>query len=231
MKEAIILAGGLGTRLKSVVNDKPKCMAVIAGCPFLKYLFKYLEKEKFTHVILALGYKSQSVLDWISAQNFSFDVSYVVEKEPLGTGGAIKLALEKTFAKDVFVLNGDTFFEVDTEKLRTLHEGMNAELTLALKPMVHFDRYGSVELDSEKRVIRFNEKKQVKEGLINGGIYLLNKEIFKDVFPQKFSFETDIMEARISTLNIFGDIQNSYFIDIGIPSDYEKANIDFSKFD
>jgi len=231
MKEVIILAGGLGTRLQSVVSDKPKCMATVAGKPFLKYMFDYLGKENFTHIILGLGYKSEYVLDWISTQDFTFEISYVIEEEPLGTGGAIKYASSKIKSDTFFVLNGDTYFDVDTQKMELFHLKKGADISLALKPMISFDRYGSVELDDTQRIIRFNEKQYRESGLINGGVYLLNKSIFDMSLPLTFSFEKDILENKIDGLNIYGNVQDSYFIDIGIPSDYEKANHDFQKFD
>lgn len=230
MKEAVILAGGLGTRLQSVVNDKPKCMATVAEMPFLKYLFDYLEREKFTHVILALGYKSEYVLNWLSLQKLPFSVSYVIEEEPLGTGGAIQLALGKSECEDVFVLNGDTYFDVDTNKLYSFYRNQNANIALALKPMTDFDRYGSVDIDIDGHIICFNEKEYRKAGLINGGVYLLNKNIFDTSLPLKYSFEKEILEGKIGQIKIDGNVQDSYFIDIGIPEDYEKANIDFLNF-
>lgn len=230
MKEAIVLAGGFGTRLQTVVSDKPKCMATVAGKPFLKYIFDYLEKENFSHLILSLGYKSGYILEWLSDKSFPFLVSYVIEEEPLGTGGAIKYAAGKAKTDDVFILNGDTFFDINTDHLLETHNENKADITLALKPMTNFDRYGSVELDNKNRIICFNEKQNQTEGLINGGVYFLNKKVFDSIPFNKFSFEKDILEEKINELNIYGNIQNSYFIDIGIPSDYEKANIDFLNF-
>ena len=229
MKECIILAGGFGTRLQSVVKDVPKCMAEVSGKPFLKYLFDYLDQQGFDHVILSLGYKSQYVIDWLASQNQKFKISYVVETEPLGTGGAIRLAIGKVNSNHAFVINGDTFFDVDTDYLLQSHKDKRADITIALKPMADFDRYGSVEINAENRIIKFNEKQYCTNGLINGGVYLINKNIFSQInLPQKFSFEKDIMESQNDNISIFGYIQNCYFIDIGIPSDFEKANKDFA---
>jgi len=229
MKEAIILAGGLGTRLQSVVYDRPKCMAIVADKPFLEYILNYLAKQGFNHVILALGYKSENVLEWISEKNFPFEISYVIESEPLGTGGAIKLASGKLKSEVYFVMNGDTYFDVDTNSLLNFYRNNNADIVLALKPMSKFDRYGSVDINDNYQIISFNEKKYKDYGLINGGIYVLNKKLFNGSEKSKFSFEKDILENNIEKLNIIGFIQDTYFIDIGIPSDYEKANIDFLK--
>lgn len=228
MKECIILAGGFGTRLQSVVKDVPKCMAEVAGKPFLYYLFEYLEMQGFSHVVLSLGYKAEVVLEWLNTQQRPFDVSYVIETEPLGTGGAIKFAFDKIIGDEAFVVNGDTFFDVNTDSLLGYNEERDADLTIALKPMTDFDRYGSVEIATNGRIRKFNEKVFRSEGLINGGVYLIKKDLFQKVnLPEKFSFEKDVMESQLDVLKIYGSTQDGYFIDIGIPSDFEKANSDF----
>ncbi|EGK02706.1 MULTISPECIES: nucleotidyltransferase family protein [Dysgonomonas] len=230
MKECIILAGGFGTRLQSVVSDVPKCMAEVAGKPFLQYLFDYAANEKFDHLILSLGYKSDIVINWLETQNRPFEISYAVEEYPLGTGGAIKLAFGKVKGEEAFVINGDTFFDIDSGLFLDFHRSHGADLSVALKPMADFDRYGSVELDDNERIVCFNEKQYKKEGLINGGVYIVAKNLFTRLpLPEKFSFEKDIMESHIGDINIYGCSQDNYFIDIGIPSDFEKANVDFSK--
>lgn len=229
MKEGIILAGGFGTRLQSVVNDVPKSMAEVAGRPFLEYLFDYATEQKFDHIILSLGYKADIVINWIKSQQRSFKISYVIESSPLGTGGAIKYAFGKVLGEEAFVINGDTFFDVDTHSLLKFHKTKQADISVALKPMTDFDRYGSVTSNSQQRITSFNEKQYCQEGFINGGIYIVNTELFQKIdLPEKFSFEKDIMESYINKLNIYGLEQNNYFIDIGIPSDFEKANKDFA---
>lgn len=228
MKECIVLAGGFGARLQSVVKDVPKCMAEVAGNPFLYYLFEYLEAQKFSHIVLSLGYKAEIVIEWIATQQRAFSVSYVIETEPLGTGGAIQFAFEKIEGNEAVVINGDTFFDVNTDGLFESNTEQGADLTIALKPMINFDRYGSVEIAEDKRVLKFNEKVFRNEGLINGGVYLVKKDLFRKVnLPEKFSFEKDVMENLLDQLKIYGFIQDSYFIDIGIPTDFQKANIDF----
>ncbi|NDV67852.1 nucleotidyltransferase family protein [Dysgonomonas sp. 25] len=231
MKECIILAGGLGTRLQSVVKDVPKCMAEVAGKPFLHYIFQYLEKQQFDHIILALGYKAEIIIDWYQTLKVPFEISYVIEEEALGTGGAIQYAFTKVKSNKAFVLNGDTFFDVDTTQLQSFHQQKEADISIALKPMNDFDRYGTVILDDACRITAFKEKQFCKEGLINGGIYLIDKALFDKLdMPAKFSFEKDIMESRIADLKLYGCQQNGYFIDIGIPSDFEKANKDFKEW-
>ena len=227
-KECIILAGGLGTRLQSVVSDVPKCMAPVANKPFLSHIFDYLESHKFNHIILSLGYKSEIIIDWLKTQNRNFEVSYVIESKALGTGGAIRLAFSKVRSDKAIVLNGDTFFNIDNDSLFDFHLKQNAEITLALKPMTDFDRYGSVEIDNNNRILKFKEKQHLLKGLINGGVYLINKNIFDYLeLSEVFSFENEILEAKTSELEIYGLPFENYFIDIGIPSDFKKANIDF----
>lgn len=230
MRECIILAGGFGTRLQSVVNDVPKCMAEVAGKPFLEHLFHYIEGQNIDHVILSLGYMADVVIGWLEnvKTSYNFKISYVVENKPLGTGGAIKLAFEEVSAEYAFIINGDTFFDVNMASLMGAFEKSKADVLIALKPLSDFDRYGSVQLDNSMRIIQFEEKKYIKEGLINGGVYLVSGNIFSKLdLPENFSFEKDIMEAHLKDLYIYGSIQDTYFIDIGIPSDFEKANNDF----
>lgn len=227
-KECIILAGGKGTRLQSVVNDVPKCMAQVANIPFLQHLFDYLAKERFEHLILALGYKADIITDWLNTQSYNFRVSYVVENDALGTGGAIQFAFPKVVSNQALILNGDTFFNINTDALYQSHGKNGADISMALKPMTNFDRYGTVNCDQKGRIIKFNEKEQTDKGLINGGVYLVNKNIFSKLnLPEKFSFEKDILETQLDRLTIYGEVFDKYFVDIGIPSDFEKANVDF----
>jgi D-glycero-alpha-D-manno-heptose 1-phosphate guanylyltransferase len=230
-KECIILAGGLGTRLREVVSDVPKCMAEVAGKPFLSYLLDWCKVQSFGRVILSLGYLSEVVTSWVEKNEYPFEIIYAKEEEPLGTGGAIKLAMRSVLGERAVVINGDTFFDVDITELYTFHNEKSANISLALKPMTDFDRYGRVELNTDNRIIAFIEKQQCREGLINGGVYLIDKDVLLSdkELPLKFSFEKNILEAKINTLPIYGNIQDTYFIDIGIPEDYRKANVDFAQ--
>lgn len=230
--DVIILAGGLGTRLRSVVNEVPKCMASVAGNPFLFYLLKYLTRYKeVENVILSVGYLREVIFRWIdeNASEFPFTFAYAVEEEPLGTGGGIRLALSKTASDEVLVLNGDTFFDVDITELSAAGKSVNTPaITLALKMMSHFDRYGTVALSADNAIISFNEKTFCESGLINGGVYLINKnELDMSHLPNKFSFEKEVLEKEASRHTLYGVRQDGYFIDIGIPDDYAKANVEF----
>lgn len=226
--ECIILAGGLGTRLRGVIGEQPKCMAPVNGQPFLAYLFRYLQQQRVQRVVLSLGYKHEAITGWYRQQDWPFDIDYVVEEEPLGTGGGIRLALEACRERNVAVLNGDTMFQVPLADMLLIHAATNAETTLALKPMRQFERYGAVRIDPEYRITGFEEKQYVEEGLINGGIYFINRPAFlsKDR-PAKFSFEKDYLEPGAGSGSLYGFVSDSYFIDIGIPADYEQAGVDF----
>lgn len=223
--ECIILAGGMGTRLQSVISDVPKCMAPVAGHPFLYYLITTLIESGFKHIILSLGYKHEVIEEWIGSNSFPIDISTVIEETPLGTGGAVKLALSKAGEDEVFVLNGDTFFEVNYAGMLDLHKKTRPTATLSLKRMEKFDRYGVVDM-KDNRILRFNEKQYCDDGLINGGIYLINRHEL-DSFPTKFSLEKEFFETAVQTSTLSGYISEGYFIDIGIPADYERAQKDF----
>ncbi len=227
IKEAIILAGGLGTRLRSVVADLPKCMATVAGKPFLYYVIEHLQKQGVEKFVFSVGYKYEFIEEYLQKEFSGLQYQLSVEEEPLGTGGAIKLSCSKASEKDVLVLNGDTLFAVDVHRLSFFHHKVNADCTLSLKPMQDFDRYGVVEISHEHSVISFKEKQYYPTGLINGGVYALNSESFgKEDLPDKFSFEKDYLEIYFTQRKIFGIAQDEYFIDIGIPEDYERAQVE-----
>lgn len=226
--ECIVLAGGLGTRLRGVIGEQPKCMAPVNDRPFLYYLLHYLQQQGCTKLILSLGYKHEAVTDWLHGQSFDFKIDWVIEEEPLGTGGGIRLALTAATEEEVFILNGDTFFDVDLSQMQAFHQQQKgAEATLALKEMHHFERYGTVGLSGHSIAV-FEEKKPKDQGLINGGVYLVNRAAFLNrPFPEKFSFEKDYLEAFVQEQHFSGYIADGYFIDIGVPEDYNKVQADF----
>ncbi|QGQ98486.1 D-glycero-D-manno-heptose 1-phosphate guanosyltransferase [Paenibacillus psychroresistens] len=221
--EAIILAGGLGSRLRSVVADVPKPMAPINNQPFLKYLMDYLDKEGITKVILSTGYKHEVIEACFGSRYKDIEIVYSIEDQPLGTGGAIKKALDKVTSENVFILNGDTFFNVNLQQLLEKHLELNSLLTFSLKPMTQFDRYGIVKTNAD-RIVAFTEKMYCESGNINGGVYVAQSSLFNQLdLPDKFSFETDYMVRYVEELNFNALISDKYFIDIGIPEDYSKA--------
>ncbi|EDP7384945.1 NTP transferase domain-containing protein, partial [Campylobacter jejuni] len=215
--QAIILCGGLGTRLKSIIKDIPKPMAPINDKPFLEFIFEYLKKQGIKEVILAVSYKYEVIQEYFKDEFLGIKIKYSIEKEPLGTGGAIKEAL-KFIKNEAYVLNGDTIFDIDLKKLIL----NNSKICLALKQMNDFDRYGTVELDSKNYIKLFKEKEFKKQGLINGGIYFLNKDIFNDfTLQEKFSFE-EFLQENYEKLKAKAHIFDNYFIDIGVPGDYGR---------
>lgn len=222
--QSIILAGGLGTRLRSAVSELPKCMAPVNGKPFLAFVVDHLKKEGISKFIFSVGYKHEAIVEFVNKEYGSSGIDFSIEEEPLGTGGAIKLACKKSSHQNVLVVNGDTLFKVKLDSLNSFHEKNNADCTLSLKPMQNFDRYGVVELNKDNSIRDFKEKKYYENGLINGGIYALNVPNFlKEELPDKFSFEKDYLEKNVNQRKLFGVIQDDYFIDIGIPEDYERA--------
>jgi len=224
IKQAIILAGGLGTRLRSVVSDVPKCMAPVAGKPFLHYVIAHLQNNGIQSFIFSVGYKSESIINFIKNDYTGISYQFSVEEEPLGTGGAVKFSLEKTTERNILLCNGDTLFKANINELNNFHLLHNSDCTLCLKPMNNFDRYGVVELDNDDLIVSFKEKQFYKKGLINGGVYALNKESFLNKnLPENFSFEKDYLEKFVGEEKMFGLIQDEYFIDIGIPEDYKRA--------
>jgi D-glycero-alpha-D-manno-heptose 1-phosphate guanylyltransferase len=224
IKSAIILAGGLGTRLRSAVADLPKCMAPVNGKPFIAYVIEHFQQQGIQQFVFALGYKSEAFTDFLSATLPAGSYKLSIENEPLGTGGAIKLACTQLIEKTTLVANGDTLFKIQLDKLAAFHHMCGAHCTLSLKPMQGFDRYGVVELNKDYSIRLFKEKQFYESGLINGGVYALHAEKFlQEELPQKFSFEKDYLEKFYNTRSMFGVVQDEYFIDIGIPEDYERA--------
>lgn len=221
--ECIVLAGGLGTRLQHIVPDVPKCLAPVNGQPFLAHLFHYLEQQHCDHVILSLGYKYEMVLEWLKTKAFTFKISWVIEKEPLGTGGGLKRALMKCHSDQCFVLNGDTLFDIPLRNMLT-ELSPEVKAVLALKPMQDFERYGTVVLDEAHFITGFREKQPCTEGLINGGIYLLNHAttLLKEM-PDHFSLEQAFFEPEAGQHSLKGYIHEGYFIDIGVEEDYYRA--------
>lgn len=228
-KEAIILAGGLGTRLRTVVSDVPKCMAPVNGIPFIHFIITYLKKEGIERFIFSLGYKSEIIIDYVNKTFPDLETVFVIEDTPLGTGGAIKLACSKAISSDVFILNGDTLFNINLKDLFDFHNSKKADFTVALKEMKDFSRYGSVEIDKDGSIKAFHEKTFCATGLINGGVYILNVNAFmNEPLPDAFSFEKDFLEINTGKKRFYGLNCEYYFIDIGIPEDYDRFINDFN---
>ena len=276
--EVIVLAGGLGTRLRSVIHEIPKCLAPACGVPFLQYLLDWLSAYPVEHVVFSVGYLREQIIDFVKGHEWPFSYDFAVEVEPLGTGGGIRLALDMCKGDHVFVVNGDTFYPVDLTAF-----SFDKPITLALKPMKDFDRYGTVvvsegptaegiyfsqgfaknqipsaiatpprneESVSEgpaaegiyfsqgfaknqipsaiatptHNIIAFKEKQHCEEGLINGGVYAIDRSrLDLSSLPERFSFEKEVLEPGAAIGEVGGVVSDAYFIDIGIPEDYERA--------
>lgn len=224
IKTAIILAGGMGSRLQSVVSSVPKPMAPINGKPFLSFLFDFLIDNDIEKIVLSVGYKHEVISSYYGYNYKSLKIIYSIEEEKLDTGGAIVEAL-KYVDNYCFVLNGDTFFEINLQELLTY----SCDVVLALKPLKDFERYGNVILDDDNKILKFEEKKYMVEGNINGGVYLLNKNLFNNFdIPKIFSFESFLSE-NVHKIRAKGIVFDKNFIDIGIPSDYKLAQSFFEK--
>jgi len=229
--EAIILAGGFGTRLKSVVSDVPKPMAPIQDKPFLAYLLTFLAKHGISRFVLSVGYMHEKIVDYFGDFYQNIPITYIIEKEALGTGGAIKRALANTKNDTSLVYNGDTFFKLSPKHLFHFHQESKADVSVALKKIDRPNRYGTIKMQDNK-VVNFYEKiTDLKDGLINCGIYCINKNVFHSTaLKNKFSFEKDFLEKQLNKKNICGLKHQEYFIDIGIPEDYEKAQSELPQY-
>lgn len=231
-REIIILAGGKGSRLASVNTNLPKCMVHVREHAFLDYIIRYYISQGIEHFIFSLGHLHQTVRQYLDMNFPGLPRALVVEDEPLGTGGAIKHALSSAVGRDVFIANGDTYFEADLSILSAFHGQHDADCTIALASLSNTERYGRVSLDASGKVRGFEEKGQQGEGMINGGIYLLNRERYLNrPLPRIFSFEKDYLQQVPASGRIYGLLQDTYFIDIGVPEDLLKAQNEMPAYD
>ena len=222
MSEAIILVGGLGTRLREAVPNLPKPMAPVDGKPFLEYLLNKLALAKFKRVILSTGHQAGAIESYFGSKFLNIDLVYSREQSPLGTGGAIRLAMEQVYEDHVYVMNGDTFSGVDLLKLEEFWTIVKSPILVG-KHVSDIARYGGIQV-SENSLIGFSEKGNLGSGIINVGTYVLPSGHLKHFsINQNFSFENDFLAIpeNYSQFKVFLD--QGLFIDIGIPSDYYRA--------
>lgn len=225
----LILAGGLGTRLRSAFASGPKSMAPIGGRPFLEFLLRQIRDAGFRHVLLCVGYGRDQIEQWLSdGRKWGLHVRYSVEDEPRGTAGAVKLASGLIHSETFLLLNGDSFFAVDLNKLVQAHLESGALVTMALAKVQNPGRYGTVDLTSSGEISRFCEKKEKavdtrRWHLVNGGVYAFRKSVL-DIVPESgvVSLEREIFPQLLAK-GIKGFISDGYFIDIGIPDDFRRA--------
>ena len=224
--QAIILAGGLGTRLKSITGDIPKALINISGKPFIDYQIEYIRNQGIEEIFFALGYESNKLKKYIS--NKYSNILYSVENKPLGTGGAVKLAIRnhyKKLDKSFFVLNGDSLIDINYQHLYDFHKNKQSNVTIGLIEVDDVDRYGKIGTKNGD-IIKFNEKSDNGPGLINSGVYLFRKDIER-LFPkeEKFSLENDFFPNLIGN-NFKGVIlKHSFFIDIGTTESFNQLKM------
>ena len=230
--EAIILAGGLGSRLRGVVGDLPKSMAPVNNRPFLEYLLDYLIAQGISAVVLSVGYRHEQISGHFGDRYRDLPVRYAVETEPLGTGGGIRLAMWKVEALRALVMNGDSLFRVNYRELMDFHLKKKADATLALRKMADTGRYGRVNMNRTRRITGFEEKGPAGgAGYINGGVYVIEKYfLMEPEFRGSFSIEKDCFEQYASHAKLYGFSSGGYFLDIGIPEDFKKAGDEFAGF-
>ena len=222
--EAIILAGGKGTRLKDVVRDLPKPMAPIHGKPFLEYLVIQLARWNIRDIVLSVGYKYEIIQNYFQeGELWNVRIRYSVENRPLGTGGAIRESAQLINDDDFLIMNGDSYFDLDFDVFRAFHLSKKSSLSLALAAKDNTGRYGRVAVDNFGKVLGFEEKSADCPGLINSGIYLFNHNILS-IFPSdNVSLEQDVLPQLVNK-GLYGIQHNGFFIDIGIPEDYSFMN-------
>ncbi|USE33912.1 nucleotidyltransferase family protein [Endozoicomonas sp. SCSIO W0465] len=225
ISEAIILAGGLGTRLRSEIGDIPKPMAPISGKPFLEILIHALESEGIQHIILSLGYRAQAIIDYFQNKKFSPSLSFVVEDKILGTGGAIKLATQKMSTDYALVMNGDSFLDMDVDAASLFFDKYKAPVIFGYD-VDNTHRYGRIEYEGSL-ITKITEKGKTGLGTISAGVYILPKRML-DRFPpdNAFSIEYDVFStlSREDNFRLFHSQQ--YFIDIGTPESYKLAQVE-----
>ena len=233
LQTAVILAGGFGTRLQSVVRDVPKPMAPVNGQPFLNYQLRYLKHYGIKHICLSVGYLHEKIRDYYGHAFEGLTIQYSHELEALGTGGGLRQAFEMLDDQKVLALNGDSLFEVDLHKFQSAHKDSGACVSLALRKVEDASRFGTIQFDNTGRITSFQEKTEVhQEGIINGGVYIFDREtlIHHSAPATNFSIEKNFFETHLQTLPIFGFMSTGYFIDIGLPAELEKAQHDFARF-
>ncbi len=228
--EAIVLAGGLGTRLKNKIDGLPKPMAPVAGRPFLEILLNQLAHSGCTRVILSVGHLHDVIENHFGAAWRGISLDYSIESAPLGTGGAIRASLAHATEENVLILNGDTYLQADYAGMMGFHAGQCAQMTIAVTHQPDVARYGGVILHQD-RIAGFEEKGRTGPGWINAGTYVLARHIaWPASLPEKFSFETDFLAPEIARLRPAAFRVDGFFLDIGIPEDLDRAQTELRPF-
>ena len=228
--EAIVLAGGLGTRLANRLGGLPKPMAPIAGRPFLEILLGGLQLAGCSRVLLSVGFRREAIQNHFGSSFRGMSVDYVIEETPLGTGGAIRKALVFARENTVLVLNGDTFLDIDYAALLNFHAAEQPPLTMAVTHQANIARYGGVLVEGG-RIVGFEEKGSAGPGWINAGVSVIEKSLAWPAFLQeKFSFETDFLMPEAARLKGAAFPVDGLFLDIGVPEDLDRAQAELKPF-
>ncbi len=222
-KQAIILAGGRGTRLGTVIGDQPKAMAMVAGRPFLERVLESLARQSFGLVILATGFRKEAIRKYFGAAFGPTSLLYSEEDQPLGTGGATWRALEFASPSPCFILNGDTWVDIDFGGMEANHQAHRAVFSVAAHLAQDVSRFGALDI-AEGRVVRFREKGDRGPGPINAGVYLCMPSV-RSIYsmPTAFSLERDFLGPNVSALRPLAWFTSGVFIDIGVPEDLARA--------
>ncbi|MBI5346644.1 MAG: NTP transferase domain-containing protein [Chlamydiae bacterium] len=221
--DAIILAGGFGTRLKECVADRPKPMALIDKTPFLDILIHQIRSYKqIKKIVLAIGYMAEFIQNYYQNQS---DIAFSIEDKPLGTGGAIKLALSLATSQNVLVMNGDSYIDFSFETLKKFHEVNKSDCTLLYTETDNSKSFGSLKIDqNSQRILAFNEKISLEKGFINAGVYLIKKDLFENLdLTEAFSIEKEAFPILIKKKKVFGLYSSQKVLDIGTKESYLKA--------
>lgn len=227
--EAIILAGGLGTRLKQVVPNLPKPMAPVAGRPFLEILLSSLSSKGFSRIILSLGFKAERIISYFGDRFQNLEIIYEVETSPLGTGGAMRAALQHARTHQVFVFNGDTFLDLEIAEIAAFWKQNDTPIIVA-REVSDAARYGRINVVADQ-VTGFQEKGVSGCGLINAGCYLIPRNLLDSMdIGESFSFETDFLVEAVKHKRFCVFVTHGFFIDIGIPVDYTRAQTELVRF-
>jgi NDP-sugar pyrophosphorylase family protein len=236
---AVVLAGGLGTRLRSAYAAGPKSMAPVGGRPFLDYLLSWLRSEGVKEVILCVGYKRTHIQKYVGkGRKWGLRVKYSIEKKLLGTGGAVKKAERLIPGNMLLVINGDTFLDVNLKELNQFHRSRSALATLAVVNVEDDHRYGSLRMDGESRITAFLEKGErgasgkLEGGTrpINGGVYVFEKKLLHAIRPGRpLSLEKDVFPRLVASKKLFAFLKSAYFMDIGVPDDFRRAQNELPK--
>lgn len=235
--QAVLLAGGLGTRLRSVVSDRPKPMALVDEKPFMEYVVHELSRHGVTDIIFAVGYKGSMVEEYFgdgsgfaAPDGTPLHVQYAYEEELLGTAGAIKNAGRFVTEDTFFVLNADTFYQLDYSYLAQLQKNQDLDMALVLRKVPDISRYGEALLE-QGRLVGFNEKRnEPRPGTINGGVYFMKRALLKQIPDGKVSLENEMIPRWLKEgRRLGGFVNEGYFIDIGVPEDYYQFIEDVEK--